>query len=347
MRIHRLRLILSATAALALVVCGGSVNAGTIIVNDSFADGNRFATGTSGSDIETNFFATSTGSAIEDDNDDGIGAGAVGLVSGTSGRQIHAVFPSTTLAAAGDKIQSSVTFTTPAVSGNNLFSQADFDALDPAVQDGASLSAFPTTGDDLRIGLFSSNSAGLNLSTDLSNNSSTQIPELLLAGYAVELDVEPSGSASTTDIQLREYLLANATGNLLGTNTGSSSVATDGSTGQYFFQPSTQYELVQSYTLNAAGGLDVAVTFIEAGVTLGTLTSTETAPTTLEFSILALGASSEAFGLSNDAGDPENGIDINNVTIHTEIVEATAVPEPGTLSILFGGMTLAMLRRRR
>jgi len=40
---------------------------------------------------------------------------------------------------------------------------------------------------------------------------------------------------------------------------------------------------------------------------------------------LALGASSEAFGLSNDPGDPSNGIDITNVTINFATLAAPAV----------------------
>ena len=61
--------------------------AGTI-VDDSFTDGDRSITGDSGNDMEVNFYSTSNDSAIEDDADDDIGTGLIGLVSGTSGRQI-------------------------------------------------------------------------------------------------------------------------------------------------------------------------------------------------------------------------------------------------------------------
>ena len=81
------------------------------------------------------------------------------------------------------------------------------------------------------------------------------------------------------------------------------------------FEPNTQYEVHQTYTLNASGELEVAVDFIENGSSLGTLNFTDTSPATLEFGTLAFGASSEAFGLSNDPGEPSNGIDISNVTI--------------------------------
>jgi len=51
----------------------------------------------------------------------------IGLVSGTSGRQIHAVFPSQTLSLASDSITAEVTFVTPQVVASN-FTQAQFDA---------------------------------------------------------------------------------------------------------------------------------------------------------------------------------------------------------------------------
>ena len=118
----------------------------------------------------------------------------------------------------------------------------------------------------------------------------------------------------------------------MGTNTGSSALADDDSTGQYVFQPNTQYEVHQTYTLNASGGLEVAVDFLVNGTSLGTLNFTDTSPATLEFGTLALGASSEAFGLSNDPGDPSNGIDISNVTItFGTAAEPEPEPEPDAL----------------
>ena len=289
-----------------------------VVVNDSFADGDRSITGDSGSDIEANFYSTSNSSGIEDNVDDGIGTGMIGLVSGTSGRQIHAVFPSQTLSLASDSITAEVTFVTPQVVASN-FTQAQFDALDPAIQDGASVS-FPANGDDLRIGLFSTstqinNNGNLGLNEDVLNSADSPIPALRLDGYSIELDVESAASQNSTDLNLREYAVSSASGRLLGTNTGSSSIATDSSTGQYIFQPNTEYSLHQTYTLNDFGGLDVSVEFLQGETSIGTLNFTDFSPPTLEFGTLALGASSEAFGLSNDPGDPSNGIDISNVTI--------------------------------
>ena len=300
----------------------------SVVVNDSFTDGDRSITGNSGSDIEANFYSTSNSSAIEDNVDDGIGTGRIGLVSGTSGRQIHTVFPSQTLAMAGDSITAEVTFVTPQVVASN-FTQAQFDALDSAIQDGASVT-FPADGDDLRIGLFSTstqlnNNGNIGLNEDVVSSSNSPIPALSLDGYAIELDVESAVSGNSTDLNVREYLFSSASGRLLGTNTGTSSVATDSSTGLYIFQPNTEYSLHQTYALNDSGGLDVSVEFLQGTTSIGTLNFTDNSPATLEFGTLALGASSEAFGLSNDPGDPSNGIDITNVTINFVTLAAPAV----------------------
>jgi len=80
--------------------------------------------------------------------------------------------------------------------------------------------------------------------------------------------------------------------------------------------------------LNDFGGLDVSVEFLQGETSIGTLNFTDFSPPTLEFGTLALGASSEAFGLSNDPGDPSNGIDISNVTI---TFGTASEPEPEVL----------------
>ena len=127
MRIHRLRFLLSATAAMMLALVAAPVSADTII-DDNFDDGNRLATGP----LQANFFTTSSTSAIEDDVDDGIGTGAIGLVSGTSGRQIHAIFPAQTLATAGDSVSATITFTTPGIVASTATATELADAITAA-----------------------------------------------------------------------------------------------------------------------------------------------------------------------------------------------------------------------
>lgn len=60
----------------------------TVVVNDSFADGDRAKTGA----LDSNWWTSSSSSGIEEHADDGIGAGKLGLVTGSSGRGIHTLF---------------------------------------------------------------------------------------------------------------------------------------------------------------------------------------------------------------------------------------------------------------
>lgn len=331
----RNRKFLATSFAAFAMVCGLSlsVNAQLVdIVNDSFSDGDRAVTGMSGSDLEAGFFNTSSSAGIESN------ASTVGLVSGTSGRQIHAYFPTQTLNTAGDTIVSTLTFTTPGFIASNA-TQAEFDAANAAQGGGATIDTIPASGDDLKVGLFQS-VAGLN--ADITASTGTPNPLLSgLAGYHVELDVDPA-TETNQDIDLRRSD-PSTTGRLLATNTGTPSIGSGPDIG-YVFQPDTQYTLVQSIMRNGASGLDFEVSFFEAGVQLGaTLLDTDAAPLAFDFGILAIGASSEAFGVSNDAGIADNGIDINNLTIQVDIA---SVPEPSSLALL-GLMGCAGLIRRR
>src|SRR5262249_2123885 len=86
-----------------------SANA-ALIVDDSWADGGR----NNGADpLDTNWWSSvsSTGTGIE------VSAGSLGLVTGTSGRGIHGIFPTQTLTNIGDKLVATYTFTTPATIG--------------------------------------------------------------------------------------------------------------------------------------------------------------------------------------------------------------------------------------
>lgn len=334
----RLNFLLSSSACFALAMLA-TPSFGDVIVDDSFADGDRSNTGA----LQADFYGSSTGGAVEDNIDDGIGIGAVGLVSGTSGRQLHAIFPTQTLATAGDNVQATVTFTTPGFIAS-VATQAEFDAANAAQGGGASVTV-PASSDDLKIGLFD-HGGNAGLFQDTSYSSGTPNPDFNIAGYHTELDVDPVGTTDT-DIDIREAETTNTSGRLLSTNTGTPGLGSGPDLG-YSFAPNTQYSLLQGILLNAAGELEITSTFtdITNGILIGTHTETDASPNTFSFGFLGVGASSEAFGLSNDAGIADNGIDINNFLVESTIAPVT-VPEPGTMSVLFGGMTLAMLRRRR
>ena len=74
------------------------------------------------SETDASYFGSSGSNAIE------INANSVGLVTGSSGRQVHTLFPTQTLSNTGDAVTASITFTTPVT--------------------------VATTNEDLRLGLF-------------------------------------------------------------------------------------------------------------------------------------------------------------------------------------------------
>ena len=298
------------------IVCGviaAPAFAGTIIVDDSFDDDSAAITGTVATDTEIAFFGTSGTNALQD----GTGTGTLGLVTGTSGRQIHGVFPTQTLATAGDTITSYVTFTTP----------------DTVLNQGS---------DDIRIGLFSD--GGNDLAQNFSASSSN--PEALLnglAGFAIELDVDPA-TVTDQDVNIRRSD-PSTTGRLLGTNTGISNASSSADNG-YVFTPNTTYQLHTTVTLNAAGGLDVLAEFFDPTGLVDSDTYTDATPNGFDFGLLALGASTNAFGSTNSFDTPgDNGIELDNVTIHSTI--ASAIPEPSSLALLGLIGCAGFVRRRR
>ena len=309
----RIKFWQSLSAALAMAVIATPAFAGTIIVDDSFDDDSAAITGTVATDTEIAFFGTSGTNALQD----GTGTGTLGLVTGTSGRQIHGVFPTQTLATAGDTITSYVTFTTP----------------DTVLNQGS---------DDIRIGLFSD--GGNDLAQNFSASSSN--PEALLnglAGFAIELDVDPA-TVTDQDVNIRRSD-PSTTGRLLGTNTGISNASSSADNG-YVFTPNTTYQLHTTVTLNAAGGLDVLAEFFDPTGLVDSDTYTDATPNGFDFGLLALGASTNAFGSTNSFDTPgDNGIELDNVTIHSTI--ASAIPEPSSLALLGLIGCAGFVRRRR
>jgi hypothetical protein len=283
----------------------------TTVVNDSFADGNRFVTGP----LQADFYASSSSSAIEDDVDDGIGANMIGLVSGSSGRQIHALFATQTLAMTGDTIFASLTFTTPAT--------------------------VAATNEDIRIGLFDhlGRNTPTQLAQDTSYSTASPNPDYSgLPGFYSEIDVESNDPG--TDFNIRESN-PSTSGRLLATSGGFTSLGSSPDVG-YTIVPNTTYTV--SLTLERLLNGDIDVT-----TQLGGASDTETiiAPGSYDFGLLALGASSGAFGSSNTPGDADNGIDITNFTLQFS-TEATAVPEPSSAALLIGGLaSLGLVRRRK
>ena len=239
-------------------------------VNDDFA-----VDGTSSTDAQ--YFGSSGSNAIE------VNPNSIGLVSGSSGRQIHALFETQTLSNAGDMLKASLTFTTP-----------------------ATVSA---AGDDLRIGLFDhlERTSADSLGQDTSYSSSSPNTDFSgLPGFYLELDVEGSDPATDLDIRRSD---PSTSGRLLSTSTGFTAFGSGPDIG-YSFSPNTQYTVVFTLVRTARGELNITADFGD-----NSITSIDLTPESFNFGMLAIGASTDAFGSSSVAGEADNGIDIDKFAV--------------------------------
>jgi hypothetical protein len=246
------------------------------------------------------------------------------MVTGTSGRGIHTVFPIQTLANVGDKLVATYTFTTPATvgsGGSGGFRVGLFDTLGRAELN-ADITASSASPNPV-YGLFST-------------------PTDALPGYMLDMDV----GTGSEDINFRQHDIvptaATPTGRLMGTTTGFTSISPSGPDGAYAFAPNTTY--TGSLTITRSSATEVQLT--------GTLESASHTVTntfdSAKFGMLAFWANSNLFGASATPGETNNGIDFSNVT-----VEFIPVPEPGTALLgsvammLIGARTVASRRHAR
>lgn len=252
-----------------------------VIVNDSFADGDRTKTGALDADWWSS--SSSGGNSVE------IAPGALGLVSGTSGRGIHATFAPQTLAV-GQNITVTYSFTTPATIG------VDKDT-------------------SLKVALMDLNSPAL--AADLNSSSSTPNPLYVgQPGYWTDFDVDggTGGLLPEYNTGIREHDVAATSGRFLGTSGEWISLGSSLGSG-YTFAPSTAYVGVFSIT-RTASGVDITSTLsLDGGAMLDSHTESDNDGTIANnFGMLGFWVNSNTFGSTN-ASDPDNGITFTNVTI--------------------------------
>lgn len=250
------------------------------VVNDVFA-----IDGTDPANTDAAYFASSTSGAIEFNTD------TIGLVSGSSSRQIHSLFETQTLAATDDFLEATITFTTPATIG--------------------------VGNEDLRIGLFDHleriSATELGQNTSYSSTAPNPLYEGL-PGFYLELDVESADPATDLDMRRSD---PSTTGRSISTSSGFSSIGNGPDVG-YVFEANTEYTLTLRVTRTAASTLAISAEFAGA-----TYTATDLLPASFNIGMLAINASSSAFGSSNTAGEADNGIDLISVVVQSTTTEGT------------------------
>ncbi len=265
---------------------GGSwaVAGADVIVDDSWADGGR----DDGADaLDSNWWTSASPNGIE------VAVGSLGMVTGTSGRGIHTVFSTQTLANIGDTLVATYTFRTPATVGMGRSAAFRVGLFDTLGRTGLNADVFASSGSPSPLyGYYATGATGL-------------------PGYMMDMDV----GTGTDDLNFRRHETEvnvpaqTPTGRLMGTTTGFTGISPSGPDDAYFIVPNTTY--TGSLTITR-----VSATEMELIGTLGSAVHTVTAVfDSASFGLLAFHANANAFGDSSIPGEPNNGIDFLNVRI--------------------------------
>lgn len=307
MKIVKSPLCTAMGAALCLSMMPGALNA-AVIVNDSFSDGDRASTGA----LDADWWSSSqtSGSNVQDGT-----AGSLTLVTGSSGRGMHATFAPQDLAI-GDSITVTYSFTTPNTIGVNK-------------------------GTAFKIALMDLNNPGL--AADQSSSSSTSNPLYVgQPGYFTAFDIDTTGGASQ-DTDFRKHDVLDTGGRFLGT-TGEWDSMSSSSDAGYSFSSDTDYVGVFSITRTGADSLDLFSSMsLASGGLLDSHTTSDSSDIANNFGMLGFWVNSNTFGSSNSAGDPDNGLIFTNVLIESTV---SPVPVPAA-AWLFGSALLGLSAFKR
>lgn len=284
------------------------------IVNDSFLDGDRTKTGLYDADWWSS--SQTSGTNVEADVNE------LTLVTGTSGRGMHATFDPQTLEI-GDSITVTYSFTTPATVGT-------------------------AKGTAFKIALMDFNDPGL--AADLSSSSSTPNPLYVgQPGYFTAFDVN---TGATADTDFRKHDTAATTGRFLGTTGEWINLASSADAG-YTIAPNTDYIGIFSITRTGADSVDLVSSLgLAGGALLDSHATTDNSAIANNFGMLGFWVNSNTFGSSNSPGASDNGITFTNVTIDSTVAPAATIPPIyqipiplWALSVL--GIAMVGVQRRR
>ena len=225
MKIKRTNFLLSLGASIAVAMIAAPVFGQTVVVDDNVAvDGTA--------SLDAQYFFSSSSNGLE------INANSIGLVSGSSGRPIHGIFPAVTLTDIGDSITLSFTFMTPATVGTDeddgiriglfdtlgretpvLIDNPDFDPDDPnspsEIQE--VIDGVPQTE-----GVFGNIIASTSNPNPLYGDMDDPVNQPALPGFAIAYDVNDlsDGIIPDDEIQIRQQLTDMPSGRFLTANDG-------------------------------------------------------------------------------------------------------------------------------
>jgi hypothetical protein len=239
-----------------------------IIVNDTWADGNRTSTGPDGSGIDSQWFSSS-GAAL---TVPAAGDMRVAIPAGSLSETTY--FASQTLANTGDELMFTWVFTPNGTLNGVNTSQA----FNLAVVNGAT-----------------------HLSADGASPASQ-----VYAGYAMYMNMS-STLGNGNPYALKEWILGATPGAILsasanwGANGAAGTLANGATTGNTGYAIGTPYTLVMTLTRNASSGLDITTTTTGGtlnGTGSATVSYTDTTPNTFTYDTFALRQSGSASGVT-------------------------------------------------
>ena len=344
MKVKRTNFLLSLGASFAVAMLAAPVFGQTVVVDDNVA-----ADGTTSLDAQ--YFPSSSGSALE------INPNSIGLVSGSSGRVFHGIFPAVTLTDVGDSITLNYTFMTPMTIGmdeDNAFRFGLFDTLgretplteevpdpnDPTmtITQQVVIDGVPQTE-----GVFGATTYSTANPNDLYGNVSTGVPSGL-PGFSASYDhMDDAPGVIADEVQIRQSNIDFPSGRFIGTTSGfaerRNEPADDGAglaisgflastmySGTFTIERTSMTEVTITTSINLPGYTDAmtgepivvsTADMVEDDVTGELVVPDPVEADSFTFDMLAFGASSGAWGTSNTIGDPNNGLDFLSIQITT------------------------------